>query len=217
MGADKPKQFLRLGRRTVFSRSLSAMCRVEGIAGVVAVAPKEHLKALKQGVRRDDGLQKVRAVVAGGAERSDSVLAGLEAVEGPCDLVAVHDAARPLVKTEDAAKTVRVAARFGAAVLAVPVTDTIKQATDQGFVLNTPDRRRLWAAQTPQCFEYNVLLDAHRAANQEGLTATDDASLVERLGVSVVLVPGDYGNIKITTPMDLERARLILRSRLKEE
>ncbi|MDP8254628.1 MAG: 2-C-methyl-D-erythritol 4-phosphate cytidylyltransferase [Candidatus Alcyoniella australis] len=213
MGAQRPKQFLRLGRRSVLSHTLAVVCGVELIQGVVAVVPRNRLADVRRMVRRDPALSKVAYIVAGGAERADSVLAGLDALDGQCDVVAIHDAARPLVLPSQFAKTIRVAARFGAAVLAVPVCDTIKQATDEGVVLQTPDRRRLWAAQTPQAFERNLLLDAYRAAHDDGFSATDDAALVERINGRVVLVPGSPENFKITTLHDLQHARLVLAQR----
>jgi len=213
MRADKPKQFLRLGQRSVLGCSLALLCGIELVDAVVAVVPAEYVTRVRRSVQRDPEFLKVRAVVAGGAQRQDSVLLGLQAIDGPCNVVAVHDAARPLAAPAQIERALRVAGRFGAAILAVPVVDTIKQATDEGVVLATLDRRRLWAAQTPQCFEYNLLLDAFRAAAEDNVLATDDASLVERMGARVILIPGSDENVKITGPADLELARLALKRR----
>jgi 2-C-methyl-D-erythritol 4-phosphate cytidylyltransferase len=150
----------------------------------------------------------VKAVVPGGAERQDSVNAGLAALatEG----VLVHDAARPLVTVAQIEACCRAVERCGAAALAVPVKDTIKVEGEPGFMTATPDRKTLWAVQTPQAFVRRELIEAHLAAKEEGAAATDDTMLLERRGRKVAIVPGDYRNLKITTPEDLPVAELFL-------
>jgi len=150
----------------------------------------------------------------GGKNRQESVAKGLAAIEKlgllP-DVVVVHDGVRPFVDPKLIDKSVRIAANFGGALVAVPVTDTIKVITDDGFIRQTPDRRWLFSAQTPQAFQYHTLVDAHRKAEADGFVGTDDCQLVERVGGQIVIVEGDERNIKITTPHDLLVARALLK------
>lgn len=154
-------------------------------------------------------------LVRGGAERTDSVQAGLNAIvdEEPVDLVAVHDAARPLVSQEDLDHVFSKANECGAAILASPVTATVKQSFDSGRSCNSIDRSTLWLAQTPQAFRPQVLSDAYR--KHRGKPATDDAELVARIGVDVAIVPGSPDNLKITHPKDLVVAEAILKAQTK--
>lgn len=155
------------------------------------------------------GFDKVKAVVAGGASRQESVKLGLNALSNRVQLVAVQDGARPLVSDEVIDRTVRAAHSYGAAAPAVPVKDTIKVAQG-GLVASTPDRSQLRAVQTPQVFDFDLLRGALKKAEAENLTVTDDCSAVEQMGMSVKLVEGDERNIKITTPLDLKMAALLL-------
>ncbi|MGH7593057.1 MAG: 2-C-methyl-D-erythritol 4-phosphate cytidylyltransferase [Gemmatimonadales bacterium] len=145
-------------------------------------------------------------VTPGGAERQDSVSAGLAAMPAGCTVILVHDGARPFLSRAMIDAGIAAARRGRAAVPALPIPDTIKRADDFGRVLSTVDRRGLWSAQTPQAFPRSVLERAHAAARVEQLVATDDAALVERLGEPVELIPGSPRNLKITTPHDLALA-----------
>ncbi|MDY6040560.1 MAG: 2-C-methyl-D-erythritol 4-phosphate cytidylyltransferase [Candidatus Faecousia sp.] len=155
------------------------------------------------------GFDKVKAVVAGGASRQESVKLGLNALSNRVQLVAVQDGARPFVSDEVIDRTVRAAHSYGAAAPAVPVKDTIKVAQG-GLVASTPERSQLRAVQTPQVFDFDLLRGALKKAEAENLTVTDDCSAVEQMGMSVKLVEGDERNIKITTPLDLKMAALLL-------
>ncbi|CAN5860943.1 2-C-methyl-D-erythritol 4-phosphate cytidylyltransferase [soil metagenome] len=148
--------------------------------------------------------------VSGGAERTDSVRNALAAVPAEADIVLVHDAARPLVSSVVIERCVAAASEGRSAIAAIPVVDTIKEVDEGGRVVSTPDRRRLWAAQTPQAFPASVLRDAHRRAAAAGLSATDDAALVARFGATVVVVEGSPENLKITTSADLALAEALL-------
>jgi 2-C-methyl-D-erythritol 4-phosphate cytidylyltransferase len=152
---------------------------------------------------------RVRLVV-GGAERSDSVRLALELVPDAADIVLVHDAARPLIPADVIQRCVDAAVDGRSAIAAMPVTDTIKEVDEGGRVTATPDRRRLWAAQTPQAFPAGVLRAAHARAAAEGVGATDDAALVDRYGSTVVVVEGSAANMKITTPADVPLAEALL-------
>ena len=153
--------------------------------------------------------EKVIAVVAGGASRQESVQLGLNALMGKCKLVAVQDGARPLITEAVIDRTVRAAHTYGAAAPAIPVKDTIKVVRG-GVVDHTPDRKTLNAVQTPQVFDFDLLRGALKKAKEDGAEVTDDCSAVERLGMSIKIVEGDERNIKVTTPMDLHIAKLLL-------
>ena len=155
------------------------------------------------------GLPKVRAVICGGASRQESVQLGLNALSDKVKLVAVQDGARPLITHAVIDRAVRAAHTYGAAAPAIPVKDTIK-VVKGGVVKETPDRATLQAVQTPQVFDFDLLRGALKKAKEDGAEVTDDCSAVERLGMSIKIVEGDERNIKVTTPMDLKIAKLLL-------
>ncbi len=156
------------------------------------------------------GCTKLRALVEGGATRAESVLRGLRAIPEQCEIVVIHDAARPLVTQELIARSVAEARAAGAAVAAVPVKDTIKLADAEGKVVSTPERGKLWAAQTPQTFRRELILRAYETAGT-GEDVSDDACAVERLGHAVALFVGAEENIKITTELDFAIAEELVR------
>ena len=155
------------------------------------------------------GLDKVQAVICGGASRQESVQLGLNAMSSKVKLVAVQDGARPLITNAVIDRTVRAAHTYGAAAPAIPVKDTIKVVSG-GVVTSTPDRATLQAVQTPQVFDFDLLRGALKKAYEDGSAVTDDCSAVERLGMSIKIVEGDERNIKVTTPLDLKIAKLLL-------
>jgi 2-C-methyl-D-erythritol 4-phosphate cytidylyltransferase len=211
LGAGGPKALVALGGRPLVAWSLAAMEAAETVSAVVVAAPPDELEAFERAATRAAGGLAV-TVVAGGASRSESVAAGLAAVDS--ELVAVHDAARPLVEAELVDAVVgRLAAADGTACVlaAAPVTDTIKEADDE-VVERTLDRSRLWGAQTPQAFRTAALREALAAADSLGV-ATDDAMIVEAAGGRVEVHPAPAENIKVTTPLDLRVAELLLSER----
>ena len=208
-GADK--QFLELGGRPVLQHTLSTFDKSGIIAGVVLVVSPESCRVPGPEIFRAWGLKRLIAVVPGGNTRRQSVLNGLLALPFNCCTVLVHDGARPLVTAEEINAVAFAAGKYGAATLAVPVKDTVKEADGQGFVARTPKREMLWLTQTPQGFFCPLLLEAHRRAGQSA-DATDDASLVEAAGHPVKLVPGSYRNIKITTPEDIYIAEALIKA-----
>ena len=159
------------------------------------------------------GLDKVKAVVAGGASRQESVNLGLNALSEKVKLAAVHDGARPLITWQVIDRAVRAANSYGAAAPAIPVKDTIK-VVNGGVVKETPDRKHLYAVQTPQVFDIDLLRGALKKAAEDGAEVTDDCSAVERLGMSVKIVEGDEQNLKVTTPFDLAVAKMLLEENL---
>ena len=197
-----------LAGRPVLAHSLAALAACDAIAHVVVVTGPANRAAVAQ-LARSHGGGKVRALATGGAQRQDSVAAGLAALPNP-ELIAVHDGARPLVDAEDFSQGVRVAREVGAAIAGAPVADTIKRVDAAERVIETPPRARLRAAATPQVFRRELLERAHRAAAQAGVSATDDAALVERLGEPVVVFPSRRRNLKITTADDLLLAESLL-------
>jgi 2-C-methyl-D-erythritol 4-phosphate cytidylyltransferase len=154
-------------------------------------------------------LDKVKKLVCGGKKRQDSVYLGLKACPGNTSVVAIHDAVRPLVTVEKISESIRMCEEKKAVVLAVPPKDTVKRG-EGGWVISTLDRDKLWLTQTPQVFEYGLILDAYQKAEEDGFAGTDDSILVERLGYEVAILQGDYENIKITTAEDLAVAEMIL-------
>jgi len=199
----QPKQLLELAGTAVAARSLYALAAACSVGAIVIVCEADQISDFER-IASGVGRGKVRCVVCGGASRQDSVAAGLRAVNSPVDVVVVHDGARPFAGTSLVEEVVERAREHGSAIAAVPVKDTIKQATETGFVHNTVPRERLWAAQTPQAFAYDVLVRAHAQAEADGFLGTDDAELVERLGgAEIAIVEGSYDNLKITTPDDL--------------
>ena len=176
----------------------------------IVVVTREDLVTRLMGMCAN--LDKVKAVVAGGKDRPESVKLGLNALSDKVKLAAIHDGARPLISWQVIDRTVRAANTFGAAAPAVPVKDTIKVVTG-GIVKETPERKYLYAVQTPQVFDAALLRGALQKAETEEAAITDDCSAVERLGMSVRIVEGDERNLKITTPMDLAVARMLLEER----
>jgi 2-C-methyl-D-erythritol 4-phosphate cytidylyltransferase len=178
------------------------------VAEIVLVLAADSLEQGRELVR-SRGYRKVVEVCSGGERRQDSVRNGLEQLS-PCDWVMVHDGARPCLDQEILERGMAAAATCGAAVAGMPVKDTIKLVSEELLVTDTPDRSRLWAAQTPQIFRYSLLLEAHRDHAQ---TVTDDASMVEGLGHPVKMFEGSYENLKVTTAEDLVLAEAFLRAR----
>jgi len=215
LAGNLPKQYLPLAGIPLLTRTLQALQASGRVDSLILVVPPGHEARCRTELLEPFGLH-ADAVVPGGADRQASVLAGLSRIPEGTDLVLVHDGARPFVTGELIRAAVSAAAAAGAAVVAVPVTDTIKVAGPDGSVKETPERGRLWAAQTPQVFRAALLRDAHRQALQDGFRGTDDSALVERLGHPVRLVPGTPENLKITTPADLALADHILQTRQRE-
>lgn len=210
-----PKQYLPLAGIPLLTRTLQALRASGRVDHLILVIPPGHEARCRTEILDPFGLH-ADAVVPGGADRQASVFAGLSRIPEGTDLVLVHDGARPFITAEVIQAAVSAAALVGAAVVAVPVTDTIKVADPDGTVKETPERGRLWAAQTPQVFRPALLRDAHRQALQDGFRSTDDSALVERLGHPVRLVPGSPENLKITTTADLALADHILQARHRE-
>lgn len=212
MGAAGPKAFVSVAGRPLVVLAIEALAACDAVDLVVPVLPAACLDAPTAWALSARARAKLAPAVAGGAERQDSMQAGLAALPEEVALVAVHDAARVLVRPGDVGRVVAAAERSGAALLAVPVRDTLKRVAD-GRVVATEPRAALWAAQTPQVFRIALLRKALEEARAACFQGTDDAQLVERLGAVVEIVEGDPGNVKITWPADLAFAAATLRER----
>ena len=195
-----------LGGEPMIVRTVRAFQNCEAIASIVIVTREDLIRPISD-LCRD--MKKVAAVVAGGKSRQESVHLGLNALPKGTKLAAVHDGARPLVSWQVIDRVVRAANTYGAAAPAIPVKDTIK-VVQGGLVKETPDRSSLMAVQTPQVFDFDLLRGALKKAEEEGAAVTDDCSAVERTGMRIKIVEGDERNLKVTTPMDLKIAELLL-------
>ncbi|MBD2872196.1 2-C-methyl-D-erythritol 4-phosphate cytidylyltransferase [Paenibacillus arenilitoris] len=213
MGTKESKQYLRLADKPILVHTLELFQSLGEVEEAALVVGSADVERCRQWVR-EYKLTKVTAVVEGGKERQHSVHRGLAALT--TEWAMVHDGVRPLVTAEAVRACCAAAEKNGAAVLAVPVKDTIKQVNEAGIIVSTPDRRSLWAIQTPQAFRRVLLLKALARAESEGFVGTDDAMAVERMGVQVAVAEGDYTNIKITTPEDLPWAEFLLSRRRSE-
>lgn len=210
MGSRRPKQYLRLGRAPILVATLRALGRARGLDGIVVAVPEAHVEATRRLLARLR-VPKILDVVAGGVDRQESVWRALQRVPESAGWIVVHDAVRPFI-TGTLVEQVRAAAAQGAATCGVPVRETVKRV--QGGVIEaTVERQGLWLTQTPQAFARALLWEAHEKARRDGFVGTDDAVLVERLGMTVAMVPGLAQNLKITTPEDLRTARAWARPR----
>lgn len=214
MGGDSNKQYLLLDGMPILARTVQTFQEADCIDAVYLVSPEQEIPFCRSEVVERYGFTKVRAIVPGGAERQVSVCNGLRAIEGiePDDLVLIHDGVRPFVSAQMLEEAAAAAKEAGAAVVAVPVKDTVKVVRD-GVITQTPPREELWLAQTPQAFRYGLIRAAHEEAAAAGFLGTDDASLMERQGKPVRVVRGDYRNIKITTPEDMILAEAFLKDK----
>ena len=195
-----------LGGEPMIVKTVRAFQECDAIREIVVVTREDLIRPITSLL---SGMDKVIAVVAGGASRQESVHLGLNTLSSKVELAAIHDGARPLVSYEVIDRTVRAANTYGAAAPGIPVKDTIKRVQG-GVVPETPDRERLRAVQTPQVFDFDLLRGALKKAREEVAQVTDDCSAVERMGFSVKIVEGDERNIKVTTPTDLKIAEMLL-------
>ncbi len=213
MGTAVPKQFLELDGKPLLYYSLECFEQSELISEIILVTGKDEIPFCWRIVEHY-GFRKVKYVVPGGKERYDSVYEGLKAC-GECDIIFIHDGARPFPDSEMLERTMEAAGQYGACVAAVPTKDTMKLGTADGLVEKTLDRSTLWNVQTPQVFQYDLICKAHREirkGSMEGIT--DDSMMIETLGICPVkLVMGSYDNMKVTTPEDLVIAENILNRR----
>jgi len=212
LGGALPKQFLELAGRPLLAHTCERFARCPSVSGMVLVLPAEGFAEHRDRMHAWADGTKLLAVVPGGRARQDSVWNGLQAIPSALDgVVLVHDGARPLVSEALIEATAEAAARYGAAIAAVPVQDTLKEVGADDVIQRTVDRRRLYRAQTPQGFRSEILRAAFERAIADGFYGTDESALAERIGVAIHLVPGSEKNIKVTTAEDLLLAEHYLR------
>jgi len=212
MESKRAKQFLSLDGKPILALTLEPF-QESTVDAIILVVPLDDLEYCKKEIVERFGFTKVKKIVPGGKWRQDSVRFGLEATEGKYDLVLIHDGVRPLIKKRLIERVIKEAITNRAVITALPAKETVKEVNELRDVVKTYDRERVWMVQTPQAFRYQDILNAHHKALKEGWEeATDDALLVEKSGITVKVVEGSEKNIKVTTPDDLELARLLLRS-----
>lgn len=211
MQAGHNKQFIEICGQSVLTHTLTVFAQIPEIAKIVLVVRAGEEDTCRNMIPEIAESKTVLAI--GGKERQDSVHNGIRAITWECEYILIHDGARPLVTEEVIRRTLLAAQNSGAAICAVPVKDTIKQADSDGNVLATIPRESLWAVQTPQVFRADLIRRAYENAYVHNHYGTDDASLVEYLGEEIKIVTGDYENIKITTPEDIPTAEQILQKR----
>lgn len=206
MGSKVSKQFLLLDGHPILIHTLRLFETHPQVDEIILVMKKDELAGTKE-MLRSYGFTKINAVVEGGRERQESVYMGLQHCQS--EWILIHDAVRPFVTHEALDRLIEEIKRTQAAILAVPVKDTIKQINGDGWVSHTPARSELVSVQTPQGFGRELILRAHREAHGQSEWATDDSMLIEQMGIPVKVVEGEYTNIKITTPEDLVLAEKI--------
>ena len=210
MGGNTPKQYLTIGNLPLLVYSLQIFQELEEIGEVILSVPAADREYCWRKIVQPFGLEKVTKVVAGGARRQDSVRNGLAAISGRPDGVLVHDGVRPFIDQVMVRKVIDCAGKTGAAVVAMPIHDTVKRVDPSGIIQETLKREELWQIQTPQVFRYDWLVEAHQQAQEHQWDVTDDAALIERMGYPVSVVEGSCFNIKVTKPDDLVFGKAIL-------
>jgi 2-C-methyl-D-erythritol 4-phosphate cytidylyltransferase len=210
MNRDVSKQYLALAGKPILVYTLEVFEAFPLVDALLVVVPSQDMELVRTDILAPWNLKKVAGIIPGGKERQDSVRAGIEALDADTEIVVIHDAVRPFISAGLIESCIRAAAEEGASTVGVPLKDTVKEVAADGRVMRTCDRSLLWLTQTPQAFRRDIIENAHRAAVRDNFRGTDDASLVERLGISVRMIRGDYGNIKITTPEDLLVAEAML-------
>ena len=204
------KQYLDLAGRPILAYSVMAFDACDLIDKIFLVIPKEDFEYCRKNILSLLELKNGLELVPGGEQRQDSVYNGLQAIDKKTDTVVVHDAVRPFIQPEELKSCILGAKEFGACILGIPASDTIKRVGKSGFIEKTLIRDNIWLAQTPQAFKYELIIRAHETARRDGYIGSDDSLLVERLGIDVKIVNGSKNNIKITVREDLVVARAML-------
>lgn len=205
------KQFMLLCGKPLILYSLQIFDSVDAVHEIVLVVAADDISYVNEILLFDYTFKKKVSVVAGGLNRQQSVLNGLNAIPLDAEIVVIHDGARPLITERIVSKGIDEAISHKAVVVGVPVKDTIKKVDSENFISSTPMRDELWMVQTPQIFRYETILAAHKKAQADGFIGTDDSILVERSGVRVKMIQGSYRNIKITTSEDLILAQELIK------
>ena len=211
MGTPQAKQFLDLCGKPLLAVTLERFQVCSSIDGVILVVPSGDMDYCQKEIVDRYDLEKVRKVVAGGERRQDSVRLGLEATEGQYEWVLIHDGVRPFIETLLIEVVVKAVQQEGAVITVLPAKETVKQVDDNGLIIKTYNRKQVYLVQTPQAFRYDDIMAAHQKALLENWDEmTDDALLVEKMGIPVKVIPGSENNIKVTTPHDLEYVKFLM-------
>ena len=203
MGSKINKQFIWIEGKPILAHTVEKFEKCRYIDEIIIVSKEEEIEYCRKEIVRKYKFKKVSNIIRGGRERQDSVYNGILALNEKSDIVLTHDGARPFVEIKNIEDGIKGVLEFGACVIGVPVTDTIKVVGQCNTIENTPDRTTIWAAQTPQCFLKTILIEGYDNAIKDRYFATDDSSIVEKLGYDVKMIMGSYKNIKITTPEDI--------------
>lgn len=212
MKADINKQFLKLQNKEVIAHTIDKFYNNENIGEIIVVVREDEAEFFKINIIEKYGYKNIK-IAFGGSERQDSVYNGLKMVDENCKIVLIHDGARPFVNNETIDSAIESAKENKCVIVGVPVKDTIKVIDENNNVCDTPDRSTLWSIQTPQVFDFSLIMKAHEKAREDNYYGTDDSILVEYFGQKVKVVEGSYNNIKITTPEDLKIGEEILRDK----
>jgi len=202
MNSSISKQFLNIKGRPILYYTLKKFERIDKIKSIILVVGADDIDFTREEIVKRYKFKKIK-IVQGGKERQDSVYNGLRELSPQTDIVVIHDGVRPFVPVTIIEKSIAAAAKYKAVGVAVPVKDTIKVVDINNTIITTPDRKTLWAMQTPQSFTYDVIMRAYEKAMDDDFYGTDDTVLVERLGLPVKIIEGAYENIKITTPENI--------------
>ena len=205
-----PKQFLEIANKPILAHTVEKFERCDLVDEILMVVPEDYLGYCSTEVVDRFDFRKIKMIISGGEERQDSVYDGLLAIPNNTSIVLVHDGVRPFVSVSKIEESINLCKEYKAVILALPVKETIKRVEDD-YVVTTLNREKIWTVQTPQTFDYKLLLDAYQKAKEDGFVGTDDSSLVEKIGVKIRVLEGEENNIKITTKEDLILAEQILR------
>ena len=211
MKKDINKQFIKLKNKEIVAHTIEKFYNSENIDDIVVVIREDEEEYFNKNIKEKYGFTNIK-VAHGGNERQDSVFNGIKMLKKECDVVLIHDGARPFVTDDIIKRSINKANEHNDIVVGVKVKDTIKVVSDNGNIVDTPNRSYLWAVQTPQVFKYDIITKAYEDAYNNNYYGTDDAMLVERIGYNVKMIEGSYNNIKITTQEDLEFGEQILKN-----
>ena len=210
MNSGMNKQFIHIKGKPLLAHTLEVFQNCSAIDSIILVAGRDELQLCREQILEVYGFDKVDRLVEGGKERQQSVYNGLAELEADCEVVVIHDGARPIITGNIIERCIAGAARFGAVSAGMPAKETIKILDADGFVECTPRREKVWVTQTPQAFKPDIIRKAHKNALDKGISGTDDAFLAECLDIKVKMIECSYENIKVTTPEDIILAEIIL-------
>lgn len=211
MKKDINKQFIKLNDKEIIAHTIDKFYNNKNIDDIVVVIREDEEEYFNENIKDKYGFTNLK-IAYGGKERQDSVFNGIKSLNKECEIVLIHDGARPFVTNDIIKRSIKEASEHNAIVVGVKVKDTIKVVSDNGNIMDTPDRSYLWCVQTPQVFKYDIITKAYEDAYDKDYYGTDDAMLVERIGYNVKMIEGSYNNIKITTQEDLEFGEQILKN-----